>query len=147
LRFGFLTRCSRGGQNADHFILLGGKRLPITKNCSELIRNFRNPKFLEATSVRRLWIDSICINQKDNVEKATQIEMMGQIYARSAQVLIWLGPSTPESDRLFELVRRWGNRAWNPFMGSKRKDLEQEKLETELMGVWIIHCLPPFHKR
>jgi hypothetical protein len=98
------------------------------------LRNFRNPKFLEATSVRRLWVDSICINQKDDVEKATQIEMMDQVYARAGQVLIWLGPSTPESERFFELVRLGAKRAWNPFMSSKRKNRENDELEIELQG-------------
>lgn len=37
------------------------------------------------------WIDAICINQKDVVEKGEQIPLMGKIYARAACVNVWLG--------------------------------------------------------
>lgn len=38
----------------------------------------------------RIWIDSICINQDDLDEKSRQIQLMGQIFHRADQVLIWL---------------------------------------------------------
>jgi hypothetical protein len=39
-----------------------------------------------------LWIDAICINQKDMDEKSTQVSMMGRIYSQTQKVIIWLGP-------------------------------------------------------
>jgi hypothetical protein len=38
-----------------------------------------------------LWIDQICINQDDIVERGHQVSIMGQIYAECACVLIWPG--------------------------------------------------------
>ncbi|KAH7403173.1 heterokaryon incompatibility protein-domain-containing protein [Cadophora sp. MPI-SDFR-AT-0126] len=38
-----------------------------------------------------LWIDAICIDQRNVVEKGTQVAMMGDIYSNSSQVLVWLG--------------------------------------------------------
>lgn len=40
---------------------------------------------------RALWIDAICINQKDNVEKANQVKIMHEIFANAGTVKIWLG--------------------------------------------------------
>ncbi|KAF1995138.1 HET-domain-containing protein, partial [Amniculicola lignicola CBS 123094] len=40
---------------------------------------------------RYLWIDAICINQRDTAEKSQQVAMMGQIYTSAEDVLIWLG--------------------------------------------------------
>jgi hypothetical protein len=41
---------------------------------------------------RPLWIDALCINQGDEVEKATQIPLMGQIYANASyEQKIWTG--------------------------------------------------------
>ena len=37
-----------------------------------------------------IWIDRICINQE---EKASQVEMMGQIYKEAARVTAYLGNS------------------------------------------------------
>ncbi|KAE9373732.1 hypothetical protein N431DRAFT_438910 [Stipitochalara longipes BDJ] len=39
-----------------------------------------------------LWIDAICINQRDMDEKSTQVSMMGRIYSQTQKVIIWLGP-------------------------------------------------------
>ncbi|PMD44844.1 heterokaryon incompatibility [Hyaloscypha variabilis F] len=43
-----------------------------------------------------LWVDAICINQKDDVEKATQISLMKEIYSFAEEVVIWLGFSAAE---------------------------------------------------
>ncbi|KAK3934439.1 heterokaryon incompatibility protein-domain-containing protein [Diplogelasinospora grovesii] len=49
--------------------------------------------WLECT---RFWIDAVCINQADENEKATQIPLMGKIYAHAARVLGWLGADTTD---------------------------------------------------
>ena len=38
-----------------------------------------------------LWVDAICINQKDNLEKGRQLLLMGQVYSNPKQVFAWLG--------------------------------------------------------
>jgi hypothetical protein len=40
---------------------------------------------------RVLWIDQLCINQWDNNEKARQVQLMRDIYAKSQACLIWIG--------------------------------------------------------
>ncbi|KAL4730836.1 hypothetical protein ACLX1H_002878 [Fusarium chlamydosporum] len=40
---------------------------------------------------RLVWADAICINQKDSKERGQQVRMMGQIFSRAFQVVIWLG--------------------------------------------------------
>lgn len=52
-----------------------------------------------------IFIDQICINQDDDVEKAHQVALMQDIYARCRRAVIWLGPATPASDLLFAYVR------------------------------------------
>jgi hypothetical protein len=39
---------------------------------------------------RRLWIDALCINQLDAIEKPHQIHQVGYIYTNAVNVLIWL---------------------------------------------------------
>lgn len=39
-----------------------------------------------------LWIDAVCINQADLVERSQQVLLMGELYASAEQVIIWLGP-------------------------------------------------------
>lgn len=42
-----------------------------------------------------LWIDAICIDQSQVEERNHQVAMMGEIYSRAQEVLVWLGRSTP----------------------------------------------------
>ncbi|WYZ35143.1 hypothetical protein EsH8_I_001419 [Colletotrichum jinshuiense] len=37
------------------------------------------------------WADAICINQGDDIEKAHQVNLMGVIYDRATEVVVWLG--------------------------------------------------------
>ena len=48
-----------------------------------------------------VWLDAICINQADVVEKKQQIDRMPEVYRRSAHVVIWLGPcgGQPHDDK------------------------------------------------
>jgi hypothetical protein len=52
-----------------------------------------------------LWIDAICINQKDTSERNHQVSMMRHIYGRAACVKIWLGNGGNMSTRAFILAR------------------------------------------
>jgi hypothetical protein len=38
-----------------------------------------------------VWIDQICIDQKSLAERSAQVKLMGEIYTRAANVLVWLG--------------------------------------------------------
>ncbi|KAI0551817.1 heterokaryon incompatibility protein-domain-containing protein [Xylaria curta] len=67
--------------------------LPITRSCSHALRRLR----LEC-AVRLIWVDSICINQLNNVEKSQQIALMRTIYERSIRCVVDLGEPGDESD-------------------------------------------------
>lgn len=76
---------------------VNGIPIAITSNLDTALRYFR-----DKTNEKTLWVDAVCINQKDNVEKGPQVQMMGQIYSKAAQVLVWLGPAADGSDKLLE---------------------------------------------
>ncbi|KAF2681861.1 HET-domain-containing protein, partial [Lentithecium fluviatile CBS 122367] len=48
-------------------------------------------RFQSAGKSRFLWVDAICINQNDPVERSNQVRFMSQIYSKSERVLVWLG--------------------------------------------------------
>ncbi|KAH6692871.1 heterokaryon incompatibility protein-domain-containing protein [Leptodontidium sp. MPI-SDFR-AT-0119] len=41
--------------------------------------------------LRVLWIDYICIDQTNNLEKGSQVNMMTEIYESATRVVVWLG--------------------------------------------------------
>ncbi|KAI0099037.1 heterokaryon incompatibility protein-domain-containing protein [Nemania sp. FL0031] len=84
-------------------IAIGGATLSVTKNLHGALAAFRHRPLsrssegsdpsmgLAQRQVRRLWADAICINQEDLVERTSQIELMGRIFAGACRVLAWLG--------------------------------------------------------
>lgn len=55
-----------------------------------------------ASSIRVLWVDALCINQKDLEEKSQQVSIMQHIYKSATEVAMWLGEPKPEKLDLFE---------------------------------------------
>lgn len=88
-----------GGQELDRPLRCHGKELKITKNCEIALLRLRRP------SKRRLWIDSICIDQNNIEEKNAQIPLMGEVYGRAERVLVWLGEGTDASDRAIRYLK------------------------------------------
>lgn len=93
-----LSYCWGGGENTIP-IKLDGYRIEVTKNLHAALVRLRSEN-----EIRRLWIDAICINQNDDVEKAQQVQMMRQIYQHGSKTLVWLGPASWAIDRGFSLV-------------------------------------------
>ncbi|XEV05057.1 hypothetical protein FSHL1_010344 [Fusarium sambucinum] len=67
-----------------------------TKNCWSMLQYIR----LESHT-RLIWIDAICINQNDNLEKETQVPLMGRIYWRCLRAIIYLGEDVVKPKGLF----------------------------------------------
>lgn len=74
----------------------------ITCNLHRALQELRHD-----TDDRMLWIDAMCINQGDSAEKSTQVQMMRDIYAKAAKVVVWLGNSDKTTTSALELVRRF----------------------------------------
>ncbi|KAI1751932.1 heterokaryon incompatibility protein-domain-containing protein [Xylaria castorea] len=47
-------------------------------------------------SIRTIWVDQLCINQNDELEKSNQVPLMGHIYSQTTQCLIWFGLIHPD---------------------------------------------------
>jgi Heterokaryon incompatibility protein (HET) len=58
-----------------------------------------------------IWIDQICINQLDLEERENQIKLMKHIYQCSCATMVWLGPSSEDSDLASQAITDWAD-AW-----------------------------------
>lgn len=79
---------SWGDTSLRSTMLVDGKSLNICKSADQALHRVR-----KATEVRAVWIDAICINQFDVIERGHQVGMMCDIYSRGTQNLIYLGES------------------------------------------------------
>jgi hypothetical protein len=77
-----------------------GRRLDVTVNCALALQNLRHE-----TQPRTLWVDAICINQKDKAECGQQVGIMGDVYKTAQRVLVWLGPRGTLSDVTFAVLK------------------------------------------
>ncbi|TID14357.1 HET-domain-containing protein [Venturia nashicola] len=97
-----------GTEEADRCIILGDTSCEEEE---EMMFNVRQALYEALCALRfedqprTLWIDAICINQTDNIEKSVQVGLMRQIYEGARSTLIWLGPSTPDTSEAMAFVR------------------------------------------
>lgn len=75
-----------GDPTRSYQMCIEGHALLVTKNLIDVLSQVRSP-----SHPRRLWVDSVCINQNDNAEKSVQVAMMGYIFSTATRVLICLG--------------------------------------------------------
>lgn len=76
------------------YLFCNDGQLEVTENCYSALLHLRK-KFGALT----IWVDSICIDQSNKLEKEQQISMMGDIYSRAYSTFVWLGDGTAGTDR------------------------------------------------
>lgn len=142
---------SWGSDPAGDTITMGflREKLHITPHLGLALRLLRS----ECTSAY-IWVDAICINQRDLGEKAAQIPLMAQIFNHAREVVIWLGENVmPTFTSLLSLCGRantWWTRLWvvqeTLYATSEPVVLlESRKLTmTELLESWRPVCDPAF---
>jgi Heterokaryon incompatibility protein (HET) len=79
-----------------------GQILTITENLRDALVEIGKGRSGQGNFQRedKIWIDAVCINQKNEEEKIIQIGMMSQIYANAQNVVVWLGPEMPDDPGL-----------------------------------------------
>jgi hypothetical protein len=111
-------------------IICNGHEKPITRNLWGVLAQLRKQKF-----DCRLWVDAICINQKDEEEKSFQVAMMRDIYKRAAKVIFWLGEQERYDEAAINLMRSFSKRY--PHL----LDLEPHRVTAlEEMGLSSFDC-------
>lgn len=94
--------------------------------------------------VRRIWIDFICINQRDEIEKQHQLYLMGSIYSMADTVFVWLGNSTADTEQAFDFIREVAEIAeervseLRPRTESQLKAVQKLLLHRWWSRVWIV---------
>lgn len=83
----------------SRWINLSGTPFHVQPNLFDALKSLRGRETTVA-----LWIDAICINQIDSVEKNHQVSLMGQIYTKAKNVAAWIGPETPGSEFAFQCL-------------------------------------------
>ena len=78
-------------------LVVNGKALKIKTNLARFLLHWQDHNVM-------FWIDAICINQANKVERAEQVSLMSIIFGRAQTVISWLGVGEPKIEQLFECV-------------------------------------------
>lgn len=76
-----------GSDRKTHAILLNGEHFSLHENLWHFLRQLTVDK-----DDSLYWVDAICINQHNALERAEQVSRMADIFTSAHQVTVWLGP-------------------------------------------------------
>lgn len=77
----------------------GKNVLSVTRNLAVALQHLRHVE-----KVRVLWIDAVCIDQKNTKERGQQVERMRDIYTLAERVVVWLGAEEQNSTYALQLI-------------------------------------------
>jgi hypothetical protein len=86
----------------DTDVFVDNTVVQVPANLEALLQHLQN--LPEARSGMAFWIDGLCIDQSNVLEKNHQVGLMKRIYSRAFSVITWLGPGNEESDMAAEAM-------------------------------------------
>lgn len=103
-------------ENLYHFLFTASSKLARDRNLGLPWTRADHRRGLDfEAATQALWVDALCINQKDTLERNYQVQNMGLIYSNAQQVFAWMG-----SDVNCENLFRWTNLYDDPSYRSER---------------------------
>jgi hypothetical protein len=88
-----------GNPEKSKRILVDRRPLQIASNLNSALLDLRDEQ-----RTLLLWADGVCINQRDNKEKAIQVGLMGKIYASALHTIIYLGPADSRDPKMIHFA-------------------------------------------
>jgi hypothetical protein len=82
-------------------ISLDDKYIAVTASLATALQYLRH-----TDRVRLLWIDQLCINQQDLVERGEQVRRMSRIYQNASRNVVWLGEADDSSRIAFSWFQK-----------------------------------------
>lgn len=118
-----------GTEDNPQPIELKGRPQKVKANLFAALQHLR-----KSDRQRIIWIDALCINQSDEVEKSTQILLMKDIYSRASVVVVWLGDSkqTSLALRIIEEISTLDDPHWGQAYASRKS--QEPHVYTHLLG-------------
>jgi hypothetical protein len=117
-------------------VIIEGHQFPVTQNLEAALRRMRRWR-METTgnSIARAywWIDAICINQADDLERNQQVALMTRIYKKCSGVQVWLGEEADNSAMAMSLDNKLDTRTPSRGPGEPRLVYPEVSTEEKIM--------------
>ena len=82
-------------------ITSNNQSLPLSRSAHNILQGLV-PRYPD----RLYWVDQVCIDQENAIEKSEQVAMMGNIYSSAYRVIAWLGNSYAWGEQALQFVLR-----------------------------------------
>jgi len=132
------TRATESGDpSRSQLVYIDDKVLCVTKNCEVALRRlrFRN-------ALRTPWIDTICVNQSNVVERNHQVGLMDQIYQRAARVHICIEQTLEHVKGCIQWLKLGPDKCITATSGPRNK-LERNSKARYFDLVWVLQEVAP----
>jgi len=112
--------------------MINESKTTVTKNAYLALRDLRYQE-----KDRFLWIDALCIDQKNNDERGQQVQRMGSIFSKAERVIIWLGEATYDTDYVMHHMKQLEKES------IKHTSNNQKISDKQWASMWsaVAHCL------
>ncbi|RYP57851.1 hypothetical protein DL770_010564 [Monosporascus sp. CRB-9-2] len=108
-------------------ISLNGREHWVRPNLFDALQRLRDR---DDVAGRFIWIDALCIDQDDEEEKGSQVDLMGEIYKKASKTFIWLGEHEHASPLAMDLL--------NSVTEENLRDVLEDKSESKPMEqAWV----------
>ncbi|EME48347.1 hypothetical protein DOTSEDRAFT_67423 [Dothistroma septosporum NZE10] len=97
---------SWGDLERNQIITLNGSPSNVTTSLWQALSAFVSS---DENHTDLFWIDALCINQDDTLERNHQVQQMGQVYSSALVVYSWLGQASPGIDLACTAIRQVPN--------------------------------------
>jgi hypothetical protein len=110
-------------------IYVDGERFLVTLNLHAALSRLRDYSF-----ERIIWVDAVCIDQKNPKEQGQQVKLMAKIYSCAHCVIVWLGKETKYANRALEDIRLAAN---EELTERSKKEINQQAILSLLQRSWF----------
>jgi hypothetical protein len=93
-----------GSPENPESVLCNGESIAVTRNLYSYLNQCRSN--IAPDKIHWIWIDAICINQSSLDERASQVQIMQNIYKSAREVHVYLGDEPDDVGLLFDLMHR-----------------------------------------
>ena len=94
-----LIYVSTSNEKSGH-LCLGGAHVNITTDLEGALRHMRHDSLPHC-----IWVKQLCVNQADEMERASHAAIMDQIYHVARRTVIYCGSLSPSCEAVFKAVR------------------------------------------